>query len=88
MISWFFMLRFYTDELGPVPAMGESMSIVSLLVVLVIVGLLLWAAGQIPMDAAILRIIRVVVVVAVVLWLVTSFFGMPAGFGFHGGHFC
>lgn len=48
------------------------MSIVSLIVVLVIVGLLLWAVQQLPLDPTIQRIIQVVAIVGVVLWLVTK----------------
>ncbi len=55
------------------------MSLISILVVLVIAGLLLWAVSQFPLDATIVRIIRVVVVVFVVLWLLQ-------GFGLLGGH--
>ena len=43
--------------------------LIYLVVVLVIVGLALWILQQIPMDAAIARIIRVVVIVAVCIYL-------------------
>lgn len=55
------------------------MSLISILVVLVLAGLVLWAISQFPLDATIVRIIRVVVVVAAVLWLLQ-------GFGLLGGH--
>jgi hypothetical protein len=45
----------------------------------VIVGLLLWVVGQIPMDPTVARILRVVVIVALVLWLLQAF-------GLLGGH--
>jgi hypothetical protein len=45
--------------------------ILQVVVALAIVGLLLWVVEQIPMDATIARIIRVVVIVAVCLWLLT-----------------
>jgi hypothetical protein len=48
------------------------MSLISILVVLVIAGLVLWAVSQFPLDATIVRIIRVVVVVFVVLWLLQA----------------
>jgi type IV secretory pathway TrbL component len=48
------------------------MSIVSIVVVLILVGLALWAISQIPMDATIARLLRVVVIVAVVLWLLQA----------------
>jgi hypothetical protein len=53
--------------------------LISLLVPLVLAGLILWAITQFPLDATIVRIIRVVVIVAVVLWLLGVFFGFPAG---------
>jgi hypothetical protein len=55
------------------------MSLISILVAIVIVGLLLWVVGQIPMDPTVARILRVVVIVALVLWLLQAF-------GLLGGH--
>lgn len=55
------------------------MSLISLVVTLVIVGLLLWALNSVvPMDATIRKIINVVVIVAVCLWLLSAF-GLLAG---------
>ena len=51
--------------------------LIQVIVVLTIVGLLLWIVQQIPMDATIARIIRVVVVVAVCLWLISILLGYP-----------
>lgn len=48
------------------------MSIITILVVLALVGVLLWAITQFPMDPAIANIIRVVAIVAVVIWLITK----------------
>jgi hypothetical protein len=46
------------------------MSLVSLIVTLVVVGVLLWLVNNyIPMDGKIKRILNIVVVVAVVVWL-------------------
>lgn len=45
--------------------------LIEIIVALVIVGLVLWVVQQIPMDAAIARIIRVVVIVFVCIWLLT-----------------
>jgi hypothetical protein len=45
--------------------------IIQVIVALAIVGLVLWVIEQIPMDATIARIIRVVVIVAVCIWLLT-----------------
>ena len=50
--------------------------LLSIIVVLAIVGLILWAITQIPMDATIARIIRVVVIVFVCIWLVYLLAGM------------
>jgi low temperature requirement protein LtrA len=51
------------------------MPLINLIVVLIVVGLLLWAVQYaIPMDATIKRIITVVVIVAVCLWLLGLFF--------------
>jgi hypothetical protein len=48
------------------------MSLLSLVVALVVVGLLLWAVGQIPIDPTIAKIIRVLVVVVACLWLLQA----------------
>jgi type IV secretory pathway TrbL component len=56
------------------------MSLISLLVTLIVIGMLLWAANSvIPMEPTIKRIVNVVVVVAVCLWLLSAF-GLLAGF--------
>ena len=50
------------------------MPIISLVVVLIIVGVLLWLANTyIPMAAPIKTILNVVVVIAVILWLCNIF---------------
>lgn len=49
------------------------MPLISLVVVLIAVGALLWVANAIPMDAKIKNILNVVVVIAVVLWLLQVF---------------
>lgn len=49
------------------------MSILTIILVLICVGVLLWLVGMIPMDALILRIIRIVCIIAVVLWLLKAF---------------
>lgn len=54
------------------------MSLVSLIVVLIVVGILLWLVNtQLArfMDGTILKILNVVVIIAVILWLVTVVFG-------------
>jgi hypothetical protein len=50
------------------------MSLISLVVTLVIVGVLLWLVNTyIPMDGKIKKILNIVVVVCVVLWLLCAF---------------
>jgi 1-acyl-sn-glycerol-3-phosphate acyltransferase len=57
------------------------MSLVSLIVTLVVVGLLLWAINNyIPMDHKIKSILNVVVVIFVLLWLLSAF-GIISGVG-------
>lgn len=47
---------------------------ISLIVVLVVVGVVLWLVEtQLPMDPAVKTIIRVVVILAVCLWLLSAF---------------
>jgi len=54
--------------------------LLQVLVALVIVGLLLWIVEQIPMDATIARIIRVIVIVVVCLWLLQLLVGVFGGY--------
>jgi hypothetical protein len=50
------------------------MSLVSLVITLIVVGVLLWLVNTyIPMDSKIKTILNVVVVIAVVLWLLRAF---------------
>ena len=50
------------------------MSLINLVIVLIVIGVLLWAANTyIPMDNKIKTIMNVVVVIAVVLWLLSAF---------------
>lgn len=47
------------------------MSLISLVIVLIVVGVLLWLVNtMIPMDEKVKKIINVVVIIVVVLWLV------------------
>lgn len=50
---------------------------ISILVLLIVVGVGLWAVEQFPMDETIRRIVRVLVIVLVVLYLVNFLFGGP-----------
>jgi hypothetical protein len=55
------------------------MPLISIVVVLIVIGILLWLVNSyIPMDAKIKMILNIVIVVAVVLWLL-SVFGLFAG---------
>ncbi len=50
------------------------MSLVTIVVVLIVVGVLLWLINAyIPMDRKIKNILNVVVVIAVVIWLLRVF---------------
>ena len=51
------------------------MTLISLIVLLVIVGLILYLLGHLPIDAKILQIIRVIVIVVLILWLMEALFG-------------
>jgi hypothetical protein len=50
------------------------MSLISLIVTLIVVGMLLWLVNAyIPMDGKIKKILNVVVVICVVIWLLSAF---------------
>ena len=50
------------------------MDLISLVVVLIVVGLLLWLINNyIPMEGRIKQILNIVVVIAVILWLLGAF---------------
>jgi len=50
------------------------MSLLTIVLVIVVVGILLWAVNSfIPMDGKIKNILNVVVVIALVLWLLKAF---------------
>jgi hypothetical protein len=58
------------------------MSIITLIIILVVIGVILWLVNTyIPMDAKIKNILNVVVVICVVLWLLKVFgvFNMNLG---------
>ena len=53
------------------------MSLLTVVVVLIVVGVLLWLVNSyIPMDGKIKQILNIVVVIVVVLWLLTDVFGL------------
>ena len=51
------------------------MGLIEMVVVLIVVGMLLYAANHwLPMDAKVKQILNVVVIIAVILWLLFAFF--------------
>lgn len=53
---------------------------ISLLVALIIFGVILWGVDQLPLDTTVRTIIRVVAIVALVIWVARAFFpGSVAG---------
>jgi len=48
---------------------------IPIIVTLVISGLILWAITQFPLDATIVKLIRVVVIVVAVLYVLNALFG-------------
>lgn len=59
------------------------MSLISLILVLVVVGVVLWLINTyVPMDGKIKGILNIVVVIAVLLWLLQAF-GVLGGAGPH-----
>ncbi len=58
------------------------MPLIQLIVLLVVVGLVLWLVEtQIPMDPTIKTIIRIVIVLAVIVWLLNLVGLLPARIG-------
>jgi hypothetical protein len=51
--------------------------IVAILATLILAGLALWACAQLPIDPTILRLIRVVIIIAAVLYLLNVFGVLP-----------
>jgi hypothetical protein len=50
------------------------MSLITLVLVLVVVGVVLWLINSyIPMQSTIKKILNVVVIIAVILWLLSAF---------------
>ena len=50
-----------------------SSGLISIIVSLIVIGLLLYLIDLIPMDGAIKQIIRIIVIIAVIVWLLQSF---------------
>lgn len=58
------------------------MSVLTIVIVLVVAGVLLWAINAyIPMDAKIKNLLNIVVIIILVIWLLKAFgvFGYLAG---------
>jgi uncharacterized membrane protein YesL len=56
------------------------MSLISLIIILVVIGVLLYLINQyIPMDAKIKQVLNIVVIIAVVIWLLTVLLGANLG---------
>ena len=52
------------------------MDLVTLIVVLVVVGLVLWAINAyVPMEPGIKRLLNIAVIIFLILWIVVSFLG-------------
>jgi hypothetical protein len=49
------------------------MNLVNVLIALIIVGALIYVAGLLPIDATVKTIIKVVAIVALVIWLLRGF---------------
>ncbi len=50
------------------------MSLVSLVILLIVVGVLLWLINSyIPMDTTIKKILNIVVIIVIILWLLSAF---------------
>jgi hypothetical protein len=50
------------------------MSLLTILIVLVVVGLILWLVNTyIPMDGKIKQILNIVAIIAVIIWLLKAF---------------
>lgn len=63
------------------------MSIISVLIALVVIGVILWLVNTyIPMDGKIKKILNVAVVVLTVVWLLYVFTGIGPGDGMNVGN--
>jgi hypothetical protein len=55
--------------------------LLTVLIACILAGLAVWVLQTVVSDAKIVAIGRVIIIVALVLWLLSSFFGFPAGLG-------
>lgn len=64
------------------------MSLLSILLTLIIVGVILWLVNTyLPMDHKIKTILNVVVVIAVIVWLLNGFGVLGSSHMMHAGNF-
>jgi hypothetical protein len=64
------------------------MSLISLFIILIAVGVILWLINTyLPMDGKIKKILNVVVVIMVILWLLSAFGVLDSNFNTHIGNF-
>lgn len=62
------------------------MPLVTIVLVIIVVGVLLWALNQyVPMDAKISRILNAVVVIGLIIWLLQAFGVLDPILGIHVG---
>ena len=54
-----------------------SSGLIGIIITLVVIGLVLYLIDLIPMDGAIKQIIRLIIIIAVVVWLLRAFGLMP-----------
>jgi hypothetical protein len=50
-----------------------SSGLISIIIALIVIGLLLYLVDIIPMDRTIKQIIRIIVIIAVIIWLLQAF---------------
>lgn len=58
-------------------------ALISIVIALIIVGLVLYLVGLLPIDATIKKIINVVVIVAVIIWLLAVFLPSVGAYRIH-----
>jgi uncharacterized membrane protein YwzB len=54
--------------------------LIEIIVALVVVGIILWALTQFPIDPMIAKLIRVLVIVVVAIWICYALIGLADGF--------
>ncbi len=55
------------------------MALIQIIIALVIVGIVLWALTQFPIDPTIAKLIRVLVIVIVAIWVCYALIGLAGG---------